>query len=154
MTMQAFVPGFLSDKMKKMFTMGKMYAITNFQVKDYTEKDKWRCVNMDRQILFTNATKSRQIEDHEYFIAENMFDFFESAELKLLAKQNLYLAGVYKYIINYIVRHYISYKILIKIPLLCIDVVGVVIKRDGLRMVRNRHGQDQVQVRMKMTDGR
>lgn len=55
--MQAFV--FLEEKMQKMFDLDKMYVITNFEVRPYTEQDKWRVVNMDRQILFTNQTKAK-----------------------------------------------------------------------------------------------
>ncbi|KAK1380381.1 hypothetical protein POM88_027125 [Heracleum sosnowskyi] len=89
--------------------------------------DKWRCVNKDRQILFTNNTKEKQIDESEYFIPNNHFDFFEMEELTKLAKQNVYLA----------------------------DVVGVVIRRDNIRPVRNtKLGTDQMQVRMKMTDGK
>ncbi|KAK1380021.1 hypothetical protein POM88_026765 [Heracleum sosnowskyi] len=124
--MQAFVPAFLNDKMQKMFTIGKIYAVTNFQVKDLTSEDKWRSVNMDRQILFTNQTKAREILENEVFIQKNMFDFFELQELAKLAEQNLYLA----------------------------DVVGVVIKRDRIRDVKSRNGKDQLQVRMKITDGK
>lgn len=92
--MQAGVPGFLNDKMQKMFTINKMYAITNFQVKDLTTDDKWRPVNMDRQIMFTNQTRAREIPENEYFIQNNMFDFFQMEELAKLTDQNLYLAGM------------------------------------------------------------
>lgn len=92
--MHAFVPQFLEDKMQKMFTLNKQYVVTNFQVKNYTEQDKWRCVNMDKQILFTSQTKATEINENEYFIAKNMFDFYDMAELTKLTKQNIYLAGM------------------------------------------------------------
>ncbi|KAK1357532.1 hypothetical protein POM88_050788 [Heracleum sosnowskyi] len=125
--MVAYVPEWLTEKMQRLFTVGNMYTVTNFQVKQYTANDKWRCVNNDRQILFTNNTTAKQINESEYFIPNNHFDFFEMEELSNLAKQNVYLA----------------------------DAVGVVIKRDNLRPVRNtKLGTDQMQVRMKMTDGK
>ncbi|KAK1353477.1 hypothetical protein POM88_051842 [Heracleum sosnowskyi] len=125
--MVGYVPEWQSEKMQKLFTVGKMYTVTNFQVKQYNANDKWRCVNNDRQILFTNNTKAKQIDESEYFIPNNHFNFFEMEELTKLAKQNVYLA----------------------------DVVGVVIRRDNIRPVRNtKLGTDQMQVRMKMTDGK
>ncbi|KAK1404304.1 hypothetical protein POM88_003909 [Heracleum sosnowskyi] len=125
--MVAYVPEWLIEKMRKIFTVGKMYTITNFQVKDYTPNDKWRCVNNDKQILLTNNTKAREMEETEYFIASNHFDFFEMEDLPKLAKQNLILAYV----------------------------VGVVIKRDNIKPVCNKKlGTDQMQVRMKITDGK
>ncbi|KAK1396874.1 hypothetical protein POM88_006737 [Heracleum sosnowskyi] len=67
------------------------------------------------------------MDESEYFIPSNNFDFFEMEELSKLAKQNVYLA----------------------------DVVGVVIKRYNIRPVRNtKLGTNQMQVRMKITDGK
>ena len=93
--MQAFVPTFLERKIQRMLQVEKMYAINMFQVKDFTAEDKWRSINMDRQILFTNQTRAREIPENELFISNNMFDFHEFSQLKSLAKQNLFLAGVF-----------------------------------------------------------
>lgn len=72
-----------------------MSTIINFQVKDYTPNDKWRCINNERQILFKNNTKDREMDENEYFIVSSHFNFFEMEELPKLAKQNMYLAGMF-----------------------------------------------------------
>ncbi|XP_063950036.1 uncharacterized protein LOC135152845 [Daucus carota subsp. sativus] len=124
--MHAFVPVFLMDKMQKMLHLGRMYCISNFQVKPLTAEDKWRSINIDRQILFTNQTKAKEIEEKDYFIAKNSFDFYDLADMKELSKQTTLLA----------------------------DVVGVVTKRDALRKINNRHGKEQLQVKMMISDGK
>lgn len=76
-----------------------MYVIKNFQVKDYTDLDKFRPVQMDKQIVFTADTKVKDVEESEIFIPRNSFDFFDFGDLMPMAKQSLYLAGKYtKYI--------------------------------------------------------
>ena len=49
---------------------------------------------MDRQILFTNQTKVKEIEEREYFIANNTFDFYDLGDVKQLLKQTTLLAGM------------------------------------------------------------
>ncbi|KAL1804953.1 hypothetical protein ACET3Z_028021 [Daucus carota] len=124
--MQAFVPLFLLEKLQKMFTVGKMYTITNFQVKNYTELDKWRCVSIDKQIQFTNQTRGKEMDEKEYFIPQNCFEFCDLGDMKSLANQTTYLA----------------------------DVVGVVTRRDDLKLVHTKQGVDKYQLRMIITDGR
>ncbi|XP_063946070.1 uncharacterized protein LOC135151515 [Daucus carota subsp. sativus] len=123
--MQAFVPLFLLEKLQKMFTVGKMYTITNFQVKNYTELDKWRCVSIDKQIQFTNQTRGKEMDEKEYFIPQNCFEFCDLGDMKSLANQTTYLA----------------------------DVVGVVTRRDDLKLVHTKQGVDKYQLRMIITDG-
>lgn len=92
--MQGFVPNFLMEKLLKMFIVGKMYTIANFQVKEYTKLDKWRCVNTDKQIMFTNNTRAKEIDDREYFIPKNSFDFYDLGDVKNFANQSTYLEGM------------------------------------------------------------
>ncbi|XP_074373959.1 uncharacterized protein LOC141714333 [Apium graveolens] len=93
--MQAFVPAFLNEKLQRMLQLGKMYVTSFFQVRDFTPEDKWRSVQLDRQIQFTNQTKTRELSESEYFIPNNMFDFYDFEEVRKLAKQNIYLADEY-----------------------------------------------------------
>ncbi|KAL1831301.1 hypothetical protein ACET3Z_000952 [Daucus carota] len=123
--MQAFVPTFLMEKLLKMFIVGKMYTITNFQVKEYTTLDKWRCVSTDKQIMFTNQTRAREIDDREYFIPQNCFEFCDLGDVKTFATQSTYLA----------------------------DVVGVIVRRDDLKIVHTKDGPDKPQMRMTISDG-
>ncbi|WOH11283.1 hypothetical protein DCAR_0830764 [Daucus carota subsp. sativus] len=124
--MQAYVPAYLSDKWKRLLRLGNMYTITNFNVKTLTADDKWRTVNIDRQISFTNQTRAREIIENEYFIPQNTFDFYSFNELDALSNQKVLLA----------------------------DIVGIVIKLNQLHPVHTSTGKDQLQVKLKMTDGR
>ncbi|XP_017239637.2 uncharacterized protein LOC108212421 [Daucus carota subsp. sativus] len=92
--MQAYVPQSLEVKFNRLVVLGKIYFIKKFQVKDYTEKDKYRPVRMDKQISLTNDTKIKDLEDSDFFIPKNMFDFVAFSQLKELATQHVYLAGV------------------------------------------------------------
>ena len=92
--MQAYVPAYLSDKWKRLLKLGNMYTITNFNVKTLTPDDKWRTVNIDRQISFTNQTRAREITENEYFIPQNSFDFYSFNELDALSNQKVLLAGI------------------------------------------------------------
>lgn len=91
--MQASVPTYLAPKIQRMLQVHKMYIITNFQVKELTADDKWRAVNMDKQIQFINQTKAREIPESEHYISQNEFDFFALNELEMLLNQNINLAG-------------------------------------------------------------
>ena len=74
--------------------LGKIYFIKKFQVKDYTNKDKYRPVRMDKQISLTNDTKIKDLVDSKFFIPKNMFDFVSFSQLKELATQHVYLTGI------------------------------------------------------------
>lgn len=152
--MHAFVPVFLMEKMQKTLHLGRMYCISNFQVKPLTAQDKWRSINIDRQILFTNQTKAKEIEEKDYFIAKNSFDFYDLADMKELSKQTTLLAGIKFYYIS-LRTSYITYVCFIfTISFYIPDVVGVVTKRDALRKINNRHGKEQLQVKMMISDGK
>ncbi|KAK1387752.1 hypothetical protein POM88_015930 [Heracleum sosnowskyi] len=80
--MHVFVPAALAEKMSRMIQEGKIYLIKDFQVKEYTELDKYRPVQMDRQIIFTADTKAKKLQESEIFIPLNIFDLFEYGDLK------------------------------------------------------------------------
>lgn len=102
--MHAFIPGNLSDKMSRFIELGRIYMLRNFQVKDYTEKDKFRVVHMDRQIIFTQDTKVKEVDESEIYIPQNMFDLYEFADLKKMAGQQLYLTGL---LLKQLFKHFI-----------------------------------------------
>ncbi|WOH08343.1 hypothetical protein DCAR_0727782 [Daucus carota subsp. sativus] len=124
--MQAFVPTFLMEKLLKIFFVGRMYTITNFQVKEYTELDKWKCVTTGKQLMFTNQTRAKEIDERKYFIPQNCFDFCDLGDVKNFVKQSTYLA----------------------------DVVGAVRRRDDLKIVHTKEGTDKPQIRMTISDRR
>ncbi|KAK1358273.1 hypothetical protein POM88_051529 [Heracleum sosnowskyi] len=92
--MHTFVPPTLAEKFCRIIEEGKIYLIKNFQVKDYTEIDKYRPVQMDRQIIFTADTKVKELAESEIFIPANNFDLFEYGDLKAMTTQQLYLTDV------------------------------------------------------------
>ena len=85
------------EKLLKIFFVGRMYTITNFQVKEYTELDKWKCVTTDKQLMFTNQTSAKEIDEREYLIPHNCFDFCDLGDVKNFVKQSTYLAGMWTY---------------------------------------------------------
>ncbi|KAK1354825.1 hypothetical protein POM88_008306 [Heracleum sosnowskyi] len=123
--MHAFVPGSLADKISRMFTVGKLYILKNFQVKEYTEQDKFRVIHMNRQIIFTADTKLKALDENEIHIPGNMFDLYEFADLKKMATQTLYLT----------------------------DVIGILHKKEQLN-IYEKDGKQQVNIKFKLTDGR
>lgn len=91
--MQAFVPASMSQRMTRLIEVGKLYLLKNFEVKEYLDKDKFRPVKIDRQIIFTIDTKVKEIDDSEIFIPNNMFDFYDFGDLFNMSKQFHYLVG-------------------------------------------------------------
>ncbi|KAK1398583.1 hypothetical protein POM88_008446 [Heracleum sosnowskyi] len=85
--MQVYVPASMADRMARMIEVGKIYIIKNFQVKEYKDQDKFRPVQIDRQITFITNTKVKEIEETDVFIHKNMFDFYAFEDLKGMAKQ-------------------------------------------------------------------
>ena len=91
--MHATVPGSISERMDHALKIGNIYVIKNFQVKDYTEKDTYRPVEMDRKIVLTTETRLKDVAETEVFIQKNIFDLYEYSELKKRADQVMYLTG-------------------------------------------------------------
>ncbi|KAL1820259.1 hypothetical protein ACET3Z_015128 [Daucus carota] len=124
--MVVYVPAFLADQVGRMVQVGNLYMIKNFEVQDYTEKDKFRPVRMDKKIKFTTATKISDLDENETFIPKNMFDLFQFSDLKKVAQQVLYLA----------------------------DVIGILPKKEKLNDFNNRHGKPQKNIKFKLFDGK
>ena len=93
--MHVFIPAAIADKMSSIIEEGKIYLIKNFTVKDFTEKDNYRVVHMDKQISFTTETRVKELDDSEIFIPTNNFDLFQFSDLKSQATQDVYLTGKY-----------------------------------------------------------
>lgn len=91
--MQAYVPATMSDRMARLIQLGKIYILYNFQVKEYVDKDKFRPVKIDRQIVLTVDTKVKEVAESEIFIPQNTFDFYDFADLMSVAKQYQFLVG-------------------------------------------------------------
>ncbi|XP_063942969.1 uncharacterized protein LOC108223717 [Daucus carota subsp. sativus] len=92
--MHVFIPAAIADKMSSIIEEGKIYLIKNFTVKDFTEKDNYRVVHMDKQISFTTETRVKELDDSEIFIPTNNFDLFQFSDLKSQATQDVYLTDV------------------------------------------------------------
>ncbi|KAL1817304.1 hypothetical protein ACET3Z_019878 [Daucus carota] len=92
--MHVFIPAAIADKMSRIIEEGKIYLIKNFTVKDFTEKDNYRVVHMDKQISFTTETRVKELDDSEIFIPTNNFDLFQFSDLKSQATQDVYLTDV------------------------------------------------------------
>ncbi|KAL1802084.1 hypothetical protein ACET3Z_030731 [Daucus carota] len=123
--MQAYAPAHLADKIGRIIQIGKIYMIKNFDVKEYTEKDKFRPVPIDRQIVFTVDTKITDLDESQTFVPKNVFDFFQFSDLKNAAEQVTYLT----------------------------DVIGIIPKTDKIKDFNNRHGKAQKNIKFKLSDG-
>lgn len=51
--MHAFVPGNVIDKHEDKLVEGNICSISNFTVKEYKPDEKFRCINSDKQFIFT-----------------------------------------------------------------------------------------------------
>ncbi|KAK1362224.1 hypothetical protein POM88_046698 [Heracleum sosnowskyi] len=122
--MQAFVPSTMEDRLGNVIQLGKLYKIKTFHVKEYGQQDKYRPVQIDRQIIFTIDTKVKEIDENEIFIPKNMFDLFKFADLKNMATQQVYLA----------------------------DVIGIIPKKEKLNNFTNSVGKQQVKNKFKLSD--
>ncbi|KAK1385225.1 hypothetical protein POM88_022960 [Heracleum sosnowskyi] len=122
--MQAFVPSTMEDRLGKVIQLGNLYKIKTFHVKEYGPQDKYRPVQIERQIIFTTDTKLKEIDENEIFIPKNMFDLFKFADLKNMATQQVYLA----------------------------DVIGIIPKKEKLNNFTNSFGKQQVNIKFKLSD--
>lgn len=91
--MHAFVSGNIIDKHEDKLKEGNICFISNFYVKDYKLDDKFRCVNNEKQIIFTPYTEVQKSPKEDMLIANNMFDFYDLSDLSEIANQNIYLTG-------------------------------------------------------------
>lgn len=91
--MQALVPAALVDRFSRLIVEGNVYLIKNFQVKDYTDPNKYQPMQIDKHIIFTADSKVKEVDQTTIFIPKNSFDMFEYGDLKPMTKQVLYLTG-------------------------------------------------------------
>lgn len=91
--MHAFVPGNVIDKHENKLKEGNICYISNISVKDYKIDEKFRCINSDRQIIFTMYIEVVKSDRDAALIANNMFDFYDLSDLSGIGNQNVYLTG-------------------------------------------------------------
>ena len=153
--MHAFVPGSMSERLGRILVDGNLYIIKNFQVKDYTPTDKYRAVEMDKQIVFTTETKIKELAESEVFIPKNMFDLFEYSQLQNRAKQIVFLTGKKQKNTCWLlsINLEITASFLTSVHF-SEDIVGVVEKKDDINRYTNKEGVRTVNVRFKLSDGR
>ncbi|KAK1356508.1 hypothetical protein POM88_049764 [Heracleum sosnowskyi] len=125
--MHAFIPGNCADQHEYKLCVGKLYIIANFTVQPYKQEDKFRPVLNDNQIILSNETKIRDIEDKGIPFPNDVFDFYDHNELEKPQNNNMYL----------------------------VDIVGIIQNRESitLRDLVNRSGENQSQSKFTITDG-
>ncbi|KAK1393410.1 hypothetical protein POM88_012466 [Heracleum sosnowskyi] len=122
-----FVPGNVAEEFLKNFGLGMVHIISNFQVKNYKTDEKYKCINYDRQVIFTHHTNIEQLTEDDPCIDTNAFDFYDLADVKNLANLNIFL----------------------------IDVIGfVIIDEPELIKFTNKLGMAQQLFKFQITDGR
>ncbi|KAK1388784.1 hypothetical protein POM88_016962 [Heracleum sosnowskyi] len=124
--MHAFVPANSADKLEPNITIGKVCVIRKFTVQEYKIEDKFRCLRNNAQLIFSNETQIKDIEDDGKSIEHNAFDFYDHSELMELTKQTTYL----------------------------VDVVGIIKFYQPLADLVNKRGNPQKQVKFTITNGR
>ncbi|KAK1396630.1 hypothetical protein POM88_006493 [Heracleum sosnowskyi] len=93
-----FVPGNIIDKHEIKLLEGNICSISNFSVKDYKTEEKFRCINSDKQIIFTTYTDVKTFHEDDVLIAKNIFDFYDLGDLSDIANQNVFLTDVIGFI--------------------------------------------------------
>ncbi|KAK1393414.1 hypothetical protein POM88_012470 [Heracleum sosnowskyi] len=122
-----FVPGNVAEEFLKNFGLGMVHIISNFQVKNYKPDEKYKCINYDRQVIFTHHTNIEQLTEDDPCIDTNAFDFYVLDDVKDLANLNIFL----------------------------IDVIGfVIIDEPELIKFTNKLGMAQQLFKFQITDGR
>ncbi|KAK1354041.1 hypothetical protein POM88_047297 [Heracleum sosnowskyi] len=94
-----FVPGNIAEEFLKNLGLGMVHIISNFQVKNYKTDEKYKCINYDRQVIFTHHTNIEQLTEDDPCIDTNAFDFYDLADLKDLANLNIFLIDVIGFVI-------------------------------------------------------
>lgn len=89
----AFIPGNLIENHEEKLHEGNICTIANFSVKDYRTDEKFRCVNGERQIVFTSYTQVHKVDVDDKLIPKNMFDFYDLSDLMDIANENVFLTG-------------------------------------------------------------
>ncbi|WOH00717.1 hypothetical protein DCAR_0520091 [Daucus carota subsp. sativus] len=121
----AFIPGQNVDKFEEKIIVPNLFIVSDFEVQAYKADDKFRCLHNTKQLIFDGETKMKDIEDDNSIAKEEVFDFYDHADLKNIADKNLHLT----------------------------DIVGIIQDYDKLHPLKNRFGIDQVQMNFSITDG-
>lgn len=61
--MHAFVPGTCAEDLEPQINLGKVCIFRKFTVQEYKPDDNFRCVRNKVQLIMSNETKIKQIED-------------------------------------------------------------------------------------------
>ncbi|KAK1373016.1 hypothetical protein POM88_029209 [Heracleum sosnowskyi] len=122
-----FIPGKCVDQHELNLRVGNICLIKDFIVQPYKQEDKFRPVQNDHQIIFSNETKIRDVEDKSMKFPDDAFDFSDHTELHTLRKNPMYL----------------------------VDIVGIIQNRENivLRNLVNKRDQNQSQVKFTITYG-
>lgn len=91
----AFIPAKNADQHDLDLRNGKICIITNFDVQPYKIEEKFRPVHNDNQLIFTNTTRIRVVEDLASNFPADSFDLYEHSELAALANKSPYLLGMH-----------------------------------------------------------
>lgn len=89
----AFIPGQNVDKFEEKIIVPNLFIVSDFEVQAYKADDKFRCLHNTKQLIFDGETKMKDIEDDNSIAKEEVFDFYDHADLKNIADKNLYLTG-------------------------------------------------------------
>lgn len=89
----AFVPAKCNDELEPKLSVGNICSITNFDVENYKPGDKFRCVFNEQRLQFSEDTKVKVLEDKDGKFPQDIFDFYDLADLKSIAGINVYLTG-------------------------------------------------------------
>ncbi|KAL1811212.1 hypothetical protein ACET3Z_021277 [Daucus carota] len=87
----AFIPGQNVDKFEEKIIVPNLFIVSDFEVQAYKADDKFRCLHNTKQLIFDGETKMKDIEDDNSIAKEEVFDFYDHADLKNIADKNLYL---------------------------------------------------------------
>lgn len=156
----AFVPGNVIDKHENGLNEGNIYAIANFSVKEYRFDEKFRCINSEKQIIFTAYTEVYKVDADESLIPNNMFDFYDLSDLSDIANQNKYLTGKTLSVVKCMhtndifasdVDKFTSFEYCV---FLQSDVIGIVEKDMPLSNLINKLGNAQTLIKFTIVDGR
>ncbi|KAL1808906.1 hypothetical protein ACET3Z_025896 [Daucus carota] len=83
----AFIPAASAHDLERQIKVGTVNVITGFTVQAYKDSDKFKIVQRDVQLIFSNDTKIQQVEDKGTNIPKDMFDFYDHSQVKDLADQ-------------------------------------------------------------------
>lgn len=95
----AFIPAKSADQHDLDLRLGKICIITNFMVQEYKQEEKFRPVHNDNQLVFSNSTRIKVLDDKDKDFPTDSFDFYDHSELKELANNTPFLLGIHHHIL-------------------------------------------------------